>query len=72
MATYLAGLKRAIEEGTPIAGYIYWSLTDNFEWMEGYDMRFGLIHIDYRTQKRTLKDSAYYYRNVIATNGEEL
>lgn len=72
IATYLTGLKRAVEEGLPVAGYLYWSVTDNFEWMEGYDMRFGLIHIDYRTQKRTLKDSAYYYRNVIATNGEEL
>ena len=72
IATYLAELKRAVEEGVPVAGYLYWSIMDNFEWMEGYDMRFGLIHIDYRTQKRTLKDSAYYYQHVIATNGEEL
>jgi beta-glucosidase len=72
IATYLTGLKRALDEGLPVVGYLYWSLTDNFEWMEGYDMRFGLIHVDYRTQKRTLKDSAYYYHNVIATNGQEL
>ena len=72
IATYLAGLKRAVEEGVPVEGYLYWSIMDNFEWLYGYDMRFGLIHIDYRTQKRTLKDSAYYYANVIRTNGEEL
>ena len=72
IATYLAGLKRAVEEGIPVEGYLYWSIMDNFEWLYGYDMRFGLIHIDYRTQKRTLKDSAYYYANVIRTNGEEL
>lgn len=72
IATYLAGLKRAVEEGIPMEGYLYWSIMDNFEWLYGYDMRFGLIHIDYRTQKRTLKDSAYYYANVIRTNGEEL
>jgi beta-glucosidase len=45
---------------------------DNFEWAEGYDKRFGLIYIDYRTQKRTLKDSAYYYSEVIKSNGENL
>lgn len=72
MASCLSGLKRAVEEGVPVAGYLYWSIMDNFEWLEGYDSRFGLIYIDYRTQKRTLKDSAYYYHNVIATNGEEL
>lgn len=72
ISTYLSGLKRAVEEGVPIVGYLYWSIMDNFEWLRGYDMRFGLIHIDYRTQKRTLKDSALYYANVIRTNGEEL
>lgn len=72
IATYLAGLKRAVEEGIPVAGYLYWSIMDNFEWLEGYDKRFGLIYIDYRTQKRTLKDSAYYYARVIASNGEDL
>ncbi len=45
---------------------------DNFEWAEGYKYRFGLIYVDYRTQKRTLKDSAFWYKNVIATNGNEL
>ena len=72
MANYLEWLRKATAEGIPVLGYMYWSLTDNFEWKEGYDMRFGLIYIDYITQKRTLKDSAYYYRHVIETNGEDL
>lgn len=69
---YLLGLKRAVDEGIPVIGYQYWSLMDNFEWALGYDQRFGLIHIDYQTQKRTLKDSAYWYKEVIAANGENL
>ncbi len=45
---------------------------DNFEWTAGYDPRFGLIHIDYNTQKRTIKNSAYYYKHIIETNGDDL
>ena len=45
---------------------------DNFEWGIGYDARFGLVHVNYQTQKRTLKDSAYWYRDVIASNGESI
>ena len=45
---------------------------DNFEWCHGYKMRFGLIYVDYETMERTLKDSAYWYKEVIATNGESL
>lgn len=66
---YLLALKKAIEEGIDVLGYNYWSLMDNFEWTEGYKYRFGLIYVDYRTQKRTLKNSAFWYKNVIATNG---
>lgn len=69
---YLLSVKRAIDDGIPVAGYLYWSILDNFEWFKGYDLRFGLVYVDYQTQKRTLKDSAYYYRDVIQTNGEEL
>ena len=72
MHRYLLELKRAVDDGIPVLGYTYWSIMDNFEWAEGYDLRFGLVHIDYRTQKRTVKDSAYWYREVIAANGENL
>lgn len=69
---YLHGLKRAVWEGIPVIGYQYWSILDNFEWAEGYDKRFGLIYVDYQTQKRTLKDSALWYAGVIAENGSGL
>ncbi len=66
---YLKGLHRAHDEGFPIDGYFHWSILDNFEWAEGYRHRFGLVHVDFETQKRTLKDSAYWYRQVIENNG---
>lgn len=69
---YLRAFLKAGEDGIPLAGYIYWSFMDNFEWGIGYDARFGLVHVNYQTQKRTLKDSAYWYRDVIASNGESL
>ena len=72
MDEYLQNLKRAMEEGIPVLGYQHWSLMDNFEWAMGYSRRFGLIYVDYVTQERTLKDSAYFYSEVIKTNGENL
>lgn len=66
---YLLGVKRALEEGIDIRGYFYWSIMDNFEWSEGYKSRFGLIHVDFETQKRTMKESAWWYRELIRTNG---
>ena len=69
---YIAGLKRAADEGIPMIGYMYWSILDNFEWAEGYDKRFGLVYVNYQTQDRTLKDSARWYASVIAANGENL
>lgn len=72
MKRYLLQLERAMDEGIPVLGYQYWSLIDNFEWCEGYDKRFGLIYVDYHNEKRTLKDSAYWYREVIAENGKNL
>jgi len=72
LARYLGAMKRAVAEGVPVAGYFYWSVMDNFEWKEGYKDRFGLIHVDYQTQKRTPKDSYYWYRDLIRTNGANL
>lgn len=69
---YLLALERAVDDGIPVIGYQQWSVMDNFEWCHGYDKRFGLIYVDYRTQKRTLKDSAYWYGQVIQTNGTSL
>jgi beta-glucosidase len=65
---HLAAAARAIAGGVPLRGYFAWSLMDNFEWAHGYSKRFGLIHVDYPTQRRTLKTSAYWYRRVIAAN----
>ncbi len=72
IARYLLELEKAIDEGIPVIGYQYWSIMDNFEWTSGFDCRFGLIYVDYRTLERTLKDSALFYREVIRTNGEKL
>ncbi len=66
---YLRYLYRAIEEGVPVLGYTYWSAMDNFEWASGYDKRFGLIYVDYITQKRTIKDAGYFYKKIIETDG---
>jgi len=59
----------AVARGADLRGYFVWSLLDNFEWAEGYRPRFGLIYVDYRTQRRILKDSAHWYRSVIEHNG---
>lgn len=69
---YLKELRRACEDGIDIRGYFHWSLLDNFEWAEGYQKRFGLVYVDFETQKRTLKDSAIWYREVIRNNGENI
>ncbi len=69
---YLRALNRAANDGVDIRGYFHWSLMDNFEWAEGYKERFGLIFVDFPTQKRILKDSAHWYRTVIESNGAVL
>jgi len=66
---HLAAAHEALEAGVDLRGYFVWSLLDNFEWAFGYSQRFGLVHVDYATQARTLKDSAYWYRDVIARGG---
>jgi beta-glucosidase len=69
---YLRAAERAMQAGVPLKGYFVWSLLDNFEWAWGRSRRFGLIYVDYETQTRTLKDSAYDYREIIRSNGEAL
>jgi beta-glucosidase len=66
---HLRALHAAIAAGVDVRAYFQWSLLDNFEWSHGYRMRFGLVHVDYDTQARTLRDSAFWYRDVIARNG---
>ncbi len=63
---HLEALSRAIEAGVDVRGFFYWSLLDNYEWDSGYGKRFGLVHVDYATQQRTLKDSANWYREFVA------
>jgi beta-glucosidase len=69
LRAHIAEAHRAIREGVNLKGYLVWSLLDNFEWEDGYSKRFGLIHIDFATLKRTWKRSAGWYRDVIARNG---
>jgi len=66
---HLRSCAQAIERGVPLKGYFVWSLLDNFEWAFGYAQRFGIVHVDYATQRRTPKDSARWYADVIARGG---
>jgi beta-glucosidase len=66
---HLRAAHAAIEAGVDLRGYLVWSLLDNFEWAEGYRKRFGVVHVDYNTQRRTPKDSALWYREVVRRNG---
>jgi beta-glucosidase len=72
VARYLLSLRRAIEDGVPVEGYFHWSFMDNFEWYEGYKIPFGMVHVDFETQRRTPKDSALWYRDLIRSNGRTL
>jgi beta-glucosidase len=72
LSTHLNAVSDAIAEGSPVKGYYQWSLMDNFEWALGYEKRFGIVHVDFDTQKRTIKDSGYWYADVIATNGKDI
>jgi beta-glucosidase len=69
LQTHLKAVSNAIAQGSPVKGYYQWSLMDNFEWALGYDKRFGIVHVDFETQKRTIKESAKWYSNVIKNNG---
>lgn len=68
--THLAELRTALNQGVRVQGYLYWSLLDNFEWREGFAPRFGLVEVDYPTQQRTIRPSAYTYRDIIQHGGE--
>ncbi|MES1209255.1 MAG: GH1 family beta-glucosidase [Pseudomonadota bacterium] len=68
----LLELSRGVREGLPVTGYYAWSLLDNFEWADGYKQRFGLVYVDYQTQKRIPKDSFDWYRRTIASGGGNL
>jgi beta-glucosidase len=69
---YLAAAGTAIQDGVNLKGYFAWSFLDNFEWAEGYSKRFGLVYVDYRTQERIPKRSAYWYRQLIADHRAQL
>ncbi|MCT2594090.1 beta-glucosidase [Streptomyces sp. N2-109] len=62
---HLAACAEAVRQGVPLEGYFAWSLLDNFEWAYGYEKRFGLVHVDYATQKRTIKDSGHRYADIV-------
>jgi beta-glucosidase len=68
--SHLAALRSAMQAGVDVRGYFLWSLLDNFEWNSGYSKRFGIVHVDYQTQQRTLKESAIWYRNFIRSQRE--
>ena len=68
LSSHLAAVHAAIAQGADVRGYFVWSLLDNFEWAWGYSKRFGIVHVDFATQQRRLKDSAVWYRGVIAAN----
>ncbi|MEW6716983.1 MAG: GH1 family beta-glucosidase [Chloroflexota bacterium] len=66
---HLKYTKQAMDEDVPVDGYFVWSLLDNFEWAHGYQMRFGLVYVDFKTQKRTIKDSGRWFARVVKENG---
>ena len=70
--SYIGAMRRAYDEGADIRGYFLWTFLDNFEWSEGYKERFGMIYVDFMTQRRIVKDSAFWYQDVIGTNGGNL
>ena len=72
LTRYLRELRRAVDDGVDLRGYFQWSFMDNMEWARGYDERFGLVYVDFETQQRIPKDSAYWYKEVMEKNGENL
>jgi beta-glucosidase len=66
LSSYIRAVGDAIQQGAPIQGYFVWSLLDNFEWAEGYSKRFGIVYVDYQTQRRIIKNSGHWYADLIA------
>jgi beta-glucosidase len=69
---HLKAVRGALKQGVNLRGYFAWSLLDNYEWSYGYTKRFGIVHVDYTTQERTIKDSGRFYSDVVRTNGASL
>ena len=72
MREHVRAIHNARNAGVDLHGYFAWSLLDNFEWAHGYSKRFGLVHVDFETQKRTPKDSAHLYARIIESRGRIL
>jgi beta-glucosidase len=72
LAGHLLACQQAIEAGVPLAGYFVWSLLDNFEWAEGYRRRFGIVHVDFATQERRIKESGTWYSDLIRQHRNEV
>ncbi len=68
LRNYISQLQRAVAQGVPVKGYFCWSLLDNYEWADGYEKRFGIVYVDFATQKRTPKMSAEFYKQTIRAN----
>jgi beta-glucosidase len=66
LAAHISACAEAIEQGAPLQGYFVWSLLDNFEWAEGYRKRFGIVYVDYATQRRIIKESGYWYASLLS------
>ncbi len=70
LVRHIAAVAQAMRQGVKMAGYMVWSLMDNFEWASGYEKRFGIVHVDFTTQQRTLKDSALWYRSFLQAQND--
>jgi len=69
---HLGAARDAMRQGVRLCGYYVWSLLDNFEWSHGYSRRFGIVHVNYGTQERTIKSSGKYYSGVVRSNGASI
>ena len=67
LARHVAALADARDDGVPVNAYFVWSLLDNFEWGEGYGARFGIVGVDFETQRRTIKSSGRWYQRLLAS-----